>query len=163
MGFRVGLSNSPPPLSYFSGKTKFRVVASLSNGRRVSISRAKSAKWISIRPSTRVHSARGSNFFFRRLFSSFRCLAPLHLTKLSPRASLVAAIKFAWKLFRVERPNLNSPPPGAPWDRYNPAECVCYFLIAQTISDNIDYRIFVLIRRDYRITQYNVKSRNRFG
>lgn len=110
MGFHVGLSNSPPPLSYFSGKTKFRAVASLSNGRRVSISRAKSAKWISIRPSTRVHSARGSNFFFRRLFSSFRCLAPLHLTKLSPRASLVAAIKFAWKLFRVERPNLNSPP-----------------------------------------------------
>lgn len=118
-----------PFLFPISPGTKFRTVVSLSNGRRVSIFRAKSAKWISIRPSTKsIPLAVPIPFFPAGFFPRFY-LAPLHLTKSSPRASLVAAIKFAWKLFRVEQPNLNSLP-DAFWNRYNPdRKCVCYFLI----------------------------------
>jgi len=91
-----------PFLFPISPGTEFRTVVSLSNGRRVSISRAKSAKWISIRPSTKsIPLAAPIPFFPAGFFPRFY-LAPLHLTKSSPRASLVAAIKFAWKLFRVE-------------------------------------------------------------
>ena len=91
-----------PFLFPISPGTKFQTVVSLSNGRRVSISWAKSAKWISIRSSTEsIPLAAPISFFLTSFFPRFY-FAPLHLTKSSPRASLVAAIKFAWKLFRVE-------------------------------------------------------------
>lgn len=122
------LRNGIPPdylipfLFPISPGTKFRIVVSLSNGRRVSISRAKSAKWISIRPSTKsIPLAAPIPFFPRRLFPSFlpRSVA---FNEIEPARIARRRDKIRLKIVSRRAAELELSLPEAVWNRYNPVE-----------------------------------------